>query len=603
MTRAQARVRRIVARVAAFGLAAMSLALDLVHRGSMYRTMLHTDLAAVIITWSFSIVLWTSATVASTRRRPLTRWIARAVLAVLGAITMLQAAAFFYFATTIDFQLLRSAWQLEGMESAARPFLGTIARWMAAGAIVAVAWSILVGRIARARRTTARRAVIAMGATLVVALASSSYLPHSSGDAAPDMLALGAVGRFGLERPKHAGTAAWSALPEMEFPRTVPPVPHVDAHGRRNVLFVLTESVRASAVCSAYGDDCAHNPFSNEALPHRLPLERMRAVDTATLLSFGVMFMGLAVDAPKTDWLTAPLLFDYAHAAGIATAYISAQHPAFAGSHAWTDGEPLDRLAWGTDFDAHADKMLGADDGDVTDRMIAELPHLHEPFFAVLHFSGTHFPYRIDSDSPFRPIGVTLDRRDPTPMRNRYFDSIYRQDKFTTNVVKAVRAMPIGKRTVIVYVSDHGESFYEHESGLHGSSLWDHELRVPAWIDAPPGVLSSEEVASLVAERDVPTTQEDIVPTILDLLGIYGVPQWAEFTRRMVGESLLRRPAAKRTMALATCNELWPCFVPLTGKLIGDVKWVTRPPSAGQCFDTRADPDEQHDLGPAACGQ
>lgn len=595
--------RRIVARGLVFVPALTSIVIDLVQRGSSYGTMLRADVAAVIITWSLSTVLWTCALVASTRRRPVTRWSARALLAMLGAITALQAAAFLYFGTTIDFQLLQSAWQLEGFEAAARPFFGTIARWMASGAILAVGWSVLVGYVARARRTPARRAVAAMVGTLIVSMALSSYLPHSSGDAAPDMLALGAVGRFAIERPKPARTAAWSALPEMEFPRTVPPVPQVGAHGRRNVLFVLTESVRASAMCSAYGPDCAHNPFSNEALPHRLPLERMRAVDTATLLSFGVLFMGIAVDAPKEDWLTAPLLFDYAHAAGISTAYISAQHPAFAGSHAWTDNEPIDRLMWGTDFDPKADKMLGADDEIVTDRMIAELPNMREPFFAVLHFSGTHFPYRIDSDSPFRPIGVSLSRHDPAPMRNRYFDSIYRQDKFVAKLVKAVRASPYGKRTVIVFVSDHGESFYEHETSLHGSSLWDHELRVPAWIDAPAGVLSSDEAASLAAERDAPVTHEDIAPTILDLLGIYGLPAWSELTRRMVGESLLRRPDANRTVALATCNTLWPCFVHTTGKLVGDVKWVKKPPGKGQCFDTRADPEELHDLGPAACGQ
>jgi glucan phosphoethanolaminetransferase (alkaline phosphatase superfamily) len=357
-------------------------------------------------------------------------------------------------------------------------------------------------------------------------------------------------------------------------------------------------------VCSAFGDDCPHNPFSNAALPNRLPLERMRSVDSFTLLSFGVIFTGLPVNAPKTSWESAPMLFDYAHAAGISTAYWSAHHPAFAHSHAWTDREPIDRLAWATDFDPSANEVLGADDAVVVDRAIAELPTLREPFFAVVHFAGTHYPYRVDDPAPFQPSSSKLDRADATPLRNRYFSAVLRQDRSTARLVEAVRAMPASSRTLIVFVSDHGESFYEHQFVLHGSSLLDQELRVPAWIDAPPGALSDAERASLRARRDVPVTHVDLAPTMLDLLGIHGRPEWAQFTAKMVGTSLLRGTYQERPVTITTCNDLSPCFVPSWGKLIGDRKWLYHPlDPTFRCFDTRRDPAEEHDLGRSACGQ
>jgi len=603
LTRASARRRRIAARAAWFAPAVIVLVWDLAHRGASYVAMLHADGVALLVTWALSATAWTCAIVASARRRGAARWIARALLALLGALAALQGAAFEYFAVTIDFPLLQSAWRLEGMASLVRPFLGTIARWTSFGALLAVAWSVVVARLAKTTPRAARRAFVGALVALVVASVVTAYLPHVSTDAAPDVLALGAVGRLAIDRPHRFHASSFVAIPDVDFPRTVPPIPPAQPRVRRNVLFVLTESVRASSYCSAYDPHCAYNTFTNDLLRDRLPIERMRSVDSFTLLSFGVIFTGLAVTAPRADWLTAPLLFDYAHAAGISTAYWSAHHADFANSHDWTDHEPMDRLAWASDLDPHAGKLLGADDALVVDRALADLATLREPFFAVVHFSGTHFPYQVDSDAPFLPIGTSLDRRDPAPLRNRYLDAIHRQDELTATLVRAVRAMPLGARTVIVFTSDHGESFYEHDSVLHGSSLWDTELRVPAWIDAPPKLLSSSEIDSLRAVRDQPVTHEDIAPTILDLLGVWRVDAWKEFSARMVGESLLRSPARDRPMDIATCNDLWSCFVSSSGKLVGDYKWVTRPPEPHRCFDTRADPEERRDIGAKACGQ
>src|SRR5260221_224189 len=114
MTRSLVRTRRNIARVAVFVPAATSLVVDVVLRRPAYPGMLREDAVALTVTWALSVTLWTCATIASTRRRGHTRWFARALLAILGAVAALQVAAFFFFATTIDFQLLRSAWQLEG---------------------------------------------------------------------------------------------------------------------------------------------------------------------------------------------------------------------------------------------------------------------------------------------------------------------------------------------------------------------------------------------------------------------------------------------------------------------------------------------------------
>jgi len=127
---------------------------------------------------------------------------------------------------------------------------------------------------------------------------------------------------------------------------------------------------------------------------------------------------------------------------------------------------------------------------------------------------------------------------------------------------------------------------------------------VPAWVDAPAGALSDGERASLRDTRDVPVTHLDLAPTVLDLLGLYPTPEWSSFTAKMPGSSLMRLPKRDRTAIISTCNDLWSCFVPSWGKLIGDRKWLYHPlDPAFRCFDTRADPEERRDLGHAACGE
>ena len=80
---------------------------------------------------------------------------------------------------------------------------------------------------------------------------------------------------------------------------SVPPrVWHVKQSRPRNVVFVITESVRAQSVCVAYDPKCRWTPFSNEAAPNRIPLTQMRALDSTTAISLAIMWGGHMPTAP-----------------------------------------------------------------------------------------------------------------------------------------------------------------------------------------------------------------------------------------------------------------------------------------------------------------
>jgi sulfatase-like protein len=370
------------------------------------------------------------------------------------------------------------------------------------------------------------------------------------------------------------------------------------------VLFIVDESVRGEDICSAPGDDCPKNPRINALLPARFGLEQMRSVDSTTALSMVTMLSGRSPADARGALLSAPLLPEIAHAAGADTAYWTSQNLLYANAGRFLEGLPVQSFLCGTQLAPYADYLDGADDGALLDRVLGELPRLREPYLAVAQLANTHFPYKVDPrDLPF---SSTLDWRhmdDFGRTRVRYWDALHRQDAVLARFLERLRARPGAERTVVVFVSDHGEQIGEHGQTGHTWNLFDDEILVPAWIDAPEGTLSAEEAAHLRAARDVPVTELDVGPTLLDLLGVWDDPGVAPLRARMAGVSLLREtPPAARASVMTNCSELFSCAVKNWGAIRGTRKlFAAEEDRDWHCFDVAADPTESVDLGPESC--
>ena len=163
--------------------------------------------------------------------------------------------------------------------------------------------------------------------------------------------------------------------------------------------------------------------------------------------------------------------------------------------------------------------------------------------------------------------------------------------------------MPFFSRTVIVFVSDHGEQLREKGAVGHTGTLYDQEIRVPFWIDAPRGALTPDEEASLRSLRAVPVTQLDVFPTVMDLLGIWDAPEIADLTRRAAGQSLLRGGSpSNRAVPLTNCSELWACAFKNWGAMRGTKKLLAHQGDrAWKCYDFALDPQEISPLDVSEC--
>ena len=370
----------------------------------------------------------------------------------------------------------------------------------------------------------------------------------------------------------------------------------------RNVLLVLGESIRFDSVCVEYRPDCKLTPFTNRLMESRLPLLGTRSVASTTAISVGVLWSGLLPTQMTEAVRGAPMLFDFARAAGYDTAYWSSQAPMFTRSASFFAALPLSRRCSGSDLGAVPDDA-GADDTLVTERAKREIGKLREPWFAVVQYANTHYPYRVRGDEPFQPSTEDKAAERTAQFKNHYQNAVYAQDRTVADLLASVRASPAGGRTVVIYTSDHGEAFREHGQLGHTTSVFDEELHVPAWIDAPAETLTAAEREALAAAREALVWHVDFAPTMLDLLGLWDAPGLATARRRMVGTSLLRPLRTSAILPLTNCTELWGCAFRNWGVAQGTLKLESREFDADwHCWDLARDPYEQHDLGIESCG-
>jgi glucan phosphoethanolaminetransferase (alkaline phosphatase superfamily) len=578
------------------------VAVDVALRHARMRELSPRELVVYGATALLGIALWASLFGVAAHARGPARWLTLLLVAVLSVLAV--GGQLYAYARYEAFLNDRSV--LVG--TSMMPSVGQqlwfdrvgFARTVLPPLVIAVGLALALRRWTRAPV----RRVGALCDVATVAIVIIAFCPPKDGEqnAPPDVLYVNGMGQLLRARWDH-NECVERVHPGPRSPRPVPALvarPQVP----RDVLFVLTESVRASSTCVSYDPDCVYTPFSNEAAPARIPLRQMRALDSTTAISLAIVWSGLAPMESRADLHSAPLVWEYAHAAGIDTAYWTSQNLLFGNSGAWLDGVPFRHHVNATQLEANPTLETGADDGKLVTHVIGDLGNLTEPFFGVVHLSNTHYPYVIEEDPPFLPESPAGGPGYEAELKNRYQDAIYLQDRSVARLIQAVRASPFGARTVIVFLSDHGEQMREKGGAGHTVSLYDPEIRIPAWFDAPPGTMSAAELESLRALADVPVTTLDVLPTLLDLLGLWDAPQIAPMRAKMAGESLLRGGSSPdRPVVLTNCTELWMCPFKNWGAMRGTRKLIaTQADHSWNCFDVGNDPGEMADLGAEACG-
>lgn len=242
---------------------------------------------------------------------------------------------------------------------------------------------------------------------------------------------------------------------------------------------------------------------------------------------------------------------------------------------------------------------------DVVGVLEKTLPELPAASVIMLHLANTHAPYFVDAaHAPFVPYGHVVTWSGMPELLNAYRDSIVEQDRTLARAVKAFVAHAGAHPWLVVFTSDHGEAFGEHGAIHHGQNLMDEQVHVPAWIASGNGALTTVQEQALRGHASRFLTHLDLLPTVLDVLGVWDNSSVAEHRRVMPGRSLLRPFEPRAPIPVTNCTAMFPCPLNTWGLYAGDRKLVSRVWDGGwSCLALGGDPGEEREAaqGDPAC--
>jgi len=192
------------------------------------------------------------------------------------------------------------------------------------------------------------------------------------------------------------------------------------------------------------------------------------------------------------------------------------------------------------------------------------------PFFLFLHLYDLHLPYDLPQD-PNQRHGET-----------GYTAELAYVDRVLGDFLAFLEKRQLLAKTLIVFVSDHGEGLGEHGESSHGYFIYQSTLHVPLIFHWPAG---SRRIPQ--DRVDEPATLLDVAPTILEAIG---VPRPTE----MRGRSLMGAGGAEDVYSESVYARLHFGCATLRSLRAGRYKFIEAPKP--ELYDLASDPRELRNL-------
>jgi choline-sulfatase len=360
------------------------------------------------------------------------------------------------------------------------------------------------------------------------------------------------------------------------------PASHLAAAPRLNVILISIDTLRVDRI-GAYGGRIARTPAMDqlaadgclfEQATVQVPLTRASHVSILTGLQpfqHGIRDNFAPPLAPEHRTL-AEVLHDKGYQTGgfVGSFIVNTQSGLARGFDEFDDSfeEGGKGTAFFTEYQRRADqveKRAGA--------WIERVASSGAPFFAWVHFYDPHSPY-----TPPEPYATRY-------AKHPYEGEIAYTDEMMGRLLARIDRLGQRDRTLVVFVSDHGESLGEHGEEEHGFFVYDSAIHVPLMMRLPGRLRRGIRVTS--AAQSI-----DIVPTVLDLLGLSSAAPAS-----LRGRSLVPAMSGREdTEPIVTYSEtLFPRihfgWSELRSVRIGHWKYILAP--RPELYDLATDPGER----------
>jgi arylsulfatase A-like enzyme len=386
----------------------------------------------------------------------------------------------------------------------------------------------------------------------------------------------------------------------------------VSARPRLSVIVVLIESLRKDELVAGGSSRSvmpALDALARESTVYTDAVAPAAQSDYATTSVLASQFPLRNVSfRPFPAHLPYPrvLAYDVLKAFGYRTAVFSSQNEHWAGMYNFLNTGGVEHFLHaetfkGPTYAANADRGLHEwmektghagkiDDSDTIGEAIAWTDSIATgaPFFAYVNLQSSHNPYllarpfapRFGSGHVSFPVLFDVYPADSAgAVRNLYDNSLAYADVQLGRLFDALKRSGRWDSTIIVVLGDHGEAFYEHGFGAHGSQLFGEVTHVPLIVYVP---------ARRAAVDSLPASSIDVIPTVF---GILHLPPHPAFQGIDLADRSMRadRPLFSLTQTamadeVSVEQDQW--------KLIYDLRH-----SEQHLYDLRNDPGETRDVG------
>lgn len=323
--------------------------------------------------------------------------------------------------------------------------------------------------------------------------------------------------------------------------------PHIDAIAKDGTIFTQADSQVPLTLPSHVSLLTSTYPFAN------------RIEDNAAQLGPGAVTLATVLKAHGygTGAFVGGFVLDRRF--GLSQGFDQYDSPSDLHRQAGKDPSEVKRL--GEDVTGAAEKWLSGDG--------------HPPFFIFLHLYDLHTPYEIPSRKAALAGAWGYD------VALSYVDSVL------GGFWEFLRQRNLIENTLVVFISDHGESLGEHGETTHGYFIYQSTLHVPLIFHWPA------RASRFPARIDEPVSLLDVAPTIL---GYLRVPGPAEFQGRSLIDSPSRQQRDSGEGIYSESLYAHDHFgtAALRGLRVGQYQYIEAPKP--ELYDLVHDPGESQDL-------
>jgi hypothetical protein len=345
--------------------------------------------------------------------------------------------------------------------------------------------------------------------------------------------------RFTQGRGRFARMA--EGLPEIErhglFVNGTPPetpAPSSAARERYNVLLIIMESTGAQYAFDTHRRNPTPMPRLRALMNQSLELARHYTTSNTSPRALFSLFTGLYPQPTPAMFVTRPDIRIPGIASALGPAYdrffVTPGRLQFYMPHAMLENDGLREMYGYENLPVPNPKptpdWVGLDEIQTVDFFLKRMGAAKEPFFATYYSFAPHYDY-YDHGEAFR---IFHDLEDPM---NRYYNNLRLLDVQIGRMLDLLTSQRRLERTVVIALGDHGEGFGQHPNDFtHSRHSFEENLRTPA-VFYQPRLFNPGRI-------EAPTSHVDILPTLLDALG---VPYDGS---KMQGMSVLRGPPLRK---------------------------------------------------------